>query len=162
MYSKVILNFLIIGLGAVWTGPQTSGAAAIGDVTLLGTLEEWKYPGSNFGGASMSDGGNPRLQSVKAQAILTTGDSVEKVVKFYSEKLGTLPASGPRDAKADAKVADAKSVSIQDDSQGRPVKVQVIVVNRAETSTTLVISRADGETQTHIAWSHYLRLGGNR
>ncbi len=158
MLSKLIISFMIVGLGTVWASPHTSDAAPRGEVTLLGTLAEWKYPGSDFGGGSMSDGGNRRLQSVKCQAILTTGDSVEKVTKYFSEKF----VSGPQDAKTLVKGADAQSVSTQDNSQGRPVQLRVIVVNRAETSTTLVISRAEGENKTHIAWSHYLRLDGNR
>jgi hypothetical protein len=80
------------------------------------------------------------------------------VAKYYAEKF----VAGPQDAGAAVKDADAQSVSTQDDSQGRTVTLQVIVVNRARTSTTLVISRADGEKETHIAWSHYLRLDGNR
>jgi hypothetical protein len=58
--------------------------------------------------------------------------------------------------------ADAKAVSEQDDSDGRPVTVRVIVVNKADTSTTVVISRARGEGETHIAWMHYIRLDGKR
>jgi hypothetical protein len=45
-------------------------------------------------------------------------------------------------------------------SKDRPVTVRVIVMNRAGSSTTLVISRATGETETHIAWLHYFRLDG--
>ena len=159
MHSKLIIYFIMVGLGTVWATSPTSDAASQRKVTLLGTLAEWKYPGSDFGGGpSMSDGGNGRLQSVKCQAILTTSDPVEKVTKFYSEKF----VSGPQDAEKQVKGANAQSVSTQDDSQGRPVQLRVIVVNRAETSTTLVISRAEGEKKTHIAWSHYLRLGPDR
>jgi hypothetical protein len=46
------------------------------------------------------------------------------------------------------------------DRQDRPVTVRVIVVNKADSSTTLVISRARDETETHIAWLHYFRLDG--
>jgi hypothetical protein len=130
-------------------------------VSLLETLSEWKYPGSNMlGGASMSDGGNPLVQSVKCRAILTTPDPIEKVIAFYSDRVGTPPAAGRQDARAEVKDADAKAVSTQDDSQGRPVTLRVIVVNKPDTSTTLVISRADGEKETHITWMHYLRLEG--
>jgi hypothetical protein len=159
----VALGLAIAGLAAVQAGAPPGNAPAQGRVTLLGTLAEWQYPGSKLlGGASMSDGGNPLVPSVKCQAILTTADPVEKVVAFYSEKLGIPRASGPQDAKEDAKGDDAKSVSSQDDSRGRPVAIRVIVVHKAETSTTLVISRAAGEEETHIAWSHYLRLDGKR
>jgi hypothetical protein len=47
---------------------------------------------------------------------------------------------------------------MQNDSKGRPVAVHVIVVHKAKTSTTLVISRAKDEKETHIAWTHYIRL----
>jgi hypothetical protein len=132
-------------------------------VSLMETLSEWKYPGSNMlGGARMSDGGNPLVQSVKCRAILTTPDPIEKVIEFYSEKVGTPPAAGRQGAKPEVKDADAKAVSTQDDSQGRPVMLRVIVVNTADTATTLVLSRADGEKETHIAWLHYLRLDGKQ
>jgi hypothetical protein len=132
-----------------------------GEVSLMKTLSEWKYPGSNMlGGASMSDGGNPLVQSIKCQAILTTPDPIEKVIEFYSRKVGTPPTLRRQDAADKVKDADAKVVSTQDDSQGRPVTVRVIVVNKADTATTLVISRADREKETHIAWLHYLRLDG--
>ena len=55
-------------------------------MSLLETLAEWKYPGLRMlGGASMSDGGNPLLQSVKCKATLTTPDPFEKVITYYSQ-----------------------------------------------------------------------------
>ncbi|MGO9464404.1 MAG: hypothetical protein ACLQIB_12165 [Isosphaeraceae bacterium] len=140
---------------------QANQAAPPARMTLLGTLAEWKYPGSNMlGGATMSDGGNPLVQDVLCQAILTTPDPIAKVATFYAEKVGTPPAPGAQNAKAEVKQADAKAVSTQDDSEGRPVTLRVIVVNKADTTTTLVISRAKSEKETHIAWSHYRRFGG--
>ena len=161
----------ILALGAPATAAVLAAALLLGparanppgSVSLMETLSEWKYPGSRMlGGASMSDGGNPLVQSIKCRAILTTPDPIEKVIAFYSEKLGTHPPTGRPDAKAAGKDAEAKAVSIQDDSRGRPVTVRVIVVNKADTTTTLVISRARSETETHIAWLHYLRLDGKR
>jgi hypothetical protein len=132
-------------------------------ITLMQTLEEWKYPDSILhGGASMSDGGNRLLQSIKCRAILTTPDPIEKVVDFYSKKLITPPDVILPNTKADELVPDGKSVSIQDDSQGRPLALKVIVVHKDDTSTTLVISRANDEKETHIAWSHYIRLGDKK
>jgi hypothetical protein len=130
-------------------------------VSLMETITAWQYPGSTLlGGASMGDGGNPLVQSIKCRAILTTPDPIEKVIAFYSGKVGTPQATDRREA--DVTDADPKSVSTQDDSEGRRVKLRVIVVNRAESATTLVISRADGEKETHIAWLHYLRLDARR
>jgi hypothetical protein len=130
-------------------------------MTLLGTLAEWKYPGSELpSGATMSDGGNPLVQSVKCKAILSTPDPIEKVIAYYTEKFGTGESSDRQAGKADVKKGEARSVSVQDDSQGRPVMLRVLVVNKADTSTALVISRAQGEKETHIAWSHYRRFDG--
>jgi hypothetical protein len=132
-------------------------------ITLMQTLEGWKYPDSKLlGGASMGDGGNRLLPSIKCRAILTTPDPVEKVVDFYSEKLITPPEIISPSTKAEDMVPDGKSVSIQDDSQGRGLALRVIVVHKADTSTTLVISRTNDEKETHIAWSHYIRLGDKK
>jgi hypothetical protein len=130
-------------------------------MTLLRTLAEWKYPGSDLpSGATMSDGGNPQLQSVKCKAVLTTPDPIEKVIAYYAEKFGTGESSDRQAGKAEVKKGEARSVSVQDDSQGRPVMLRVFVVNKADTATALVISRAQGEKETHIAWSHYRRFDG--
>jgi hypothetical protein len=126
-------------------------------------LSEWKYPGSNMpGGAEASDGGNPLVQSIKCRAILTTPDPMEKVIAFYSAKLGTPQVPEGQTASTKSGRTPGRSVSIQDDSEGRPVKLRAIVVNRAESTTTIVISRAGGEKETHIAWLHYLRLDSQR
>jgi hypothetical protein len=117
--------------------PRPGFSAPSDGISLLQTLAEWKYPGSDhLDGLSMSDAGMPPMQAIKCEAILTTPDPVDKVVAFYVEKL-----------KKDA----AKTISSQDDSKARPVTLRVIVVNRVDTSTTLVISRAEGEKETHIA-----------
>jgi hypothetical protein len=44
------------------------------------------------------------------------------------------------------------------DSQERPLDVHIIIVNTAKSSTTPVISCAETESETHIAWTHYLRF----
>jgi hypothetical protein len=147
------LNVLISVVGLMCLDLRCGHAAPPESATLLGMLAEWKYPGSEFHGAEMSDGGSRRLQSVKCKAVLTTADPVEKVEKYYVEKF----PSGPQDVASPDTVV-AQTVSTQDDSTGRPLQLRVIVVNRATTSTTLVISRSEGEKRTHIAWSHYLRF----
>ena len=58
--------------------------------SLLQTLAKWQYPGSTMlDGASMSDGGNPTLQSVKGKCFLTTTDPIDKVIAYYLEKFET-------------------------------------------------------------------------
>src|SRR5262245_44555876 len=82
-----------------------------GNITLLSTINEWKYPDSKMPrGASMSDGGYPNIQSVKCRTVLTTPDSFEKVVGFYNKKLGILPDTG------ESAKGDARAVVTQDDS----------------------------------------------
>lgn len=148
-------------LAAVFLVPAK--AAQEKRLTLMTELTPWMYPGAELaGGASMSDGGNHEIPSVKCQAVMTTPDPVEKVVAFYSEKFpacrGEDDATGAAKPEASKTDFDHKSVSTLDDSKGRPLTLKAIIVHRADTSTTLIISRAEGESRTHIAWSHYVRL----
>ena len=128
------------------------------EVSLMGTLAEWKYPDSKFHGAQMSDGGNPQIPSIKCKAVLTTADPMSKVVEFYEKKLEIQLAAKSPANEGEQKPAESRSVTVQKDSDGRPVAIQVIVINREKSSTTLVISRAEAENETHIAWLHYLRF----
>jgi hypothetical protein len=151
----VAISAVLAGFAAIQANSPPTSDESKDRVTLLGTLAEWKYPDSKMPeGASMSDGGNPALQSIKCQTILTTPDSIEKVIDFYSKKFGISPETGKV-----AQTGEARSVLAQSDSKARPVTVQVITVHKADTSTTLVISRAESEKETHIAWLHYMRLG---
>ncbi len=111
-------------------------------ISLLQTLAGWQYPGSTLLGASMSDGGNPEIEDLICRAVLTTPDAVDAVAHFYESRPPVVPGA----------------TATQDDSKARPVAVRVITVHRADTSTTLAISRAEGEKETHIAWSHYIRI----
>jgi hypothetical protein len=152
LFSIAATSFVLCSIPLV-RADSTSDAERKGNITLLSTINEWKYPGSQMPrGASMSDGGYPTIQSVKCQTVLTTPDSFKKVVRFYHKKLGISADTG------EAAKGDAKAVLTQDDSDGRPVSIEVITVHRGNTSTTLVISRAEQEKDTHIAWSHFTRI----
>ena len=142
--------------GLAWLrADRPADEQAEGGLTLLGTLAEWQYPGIKMPhGATMSDGGNPATPSTKLQTVMTTPDSFEQVLKFYSKKFGVEQDGDKTVIKPDA--ADPKSVTTQDDSQNRPMKLHVFTINKQETSTTLVVSRADGEKETHIVWTHYV------
>ena len=96
----------------------------------------------------MSDGGNPEILDLKCRAVLTTPDSFDDVVCFYTKMADEVPE----------KAADARAVLTQNDSKDRPVMLRIIAIHKADRSNTLVISRGDGEKQTHIAWSQYRRL----
>lgn len=155
-----VVSLAIVGITRIVSGMPGDDPPASRGVTLLGTLADWQYPGSKMlGGATMSDGGFPGVQSILCKTILTTPDPIDAVIKFYSEKFPLPPVTGPGPGP---NPVDAKSVSALDDSQNRPLTLRVIVVNKTHSSTTLVISRAAGEKETHIAWSHFLRLDAPR
>jgi hypothetical protein len=165
-FTAQLLIILTFGVAAVsvlfLAAPLLSPAHATPPtrMTLLETLAEWKYPDSNMpSGAVISDGGNPLLQSVKCAAVLTTPHPIEKEIEYFADKFGTGESSDRQAEKREAKKDDPRSISVQDDSKGRPVTLRVFVVNKADTSTTLVISRAEAEKDTLIAWSHYQRFG---
>ena len=128
------------------------------NVTLLGMLSEWQYPGSKFKGAESSDAAVNDISSIKSKAVLTTPDSAEKVVAFYRQKLKVDSAGKNLGEKDGERITTKRSVSIQDNSDGRPLKLYIIAINETGSSTTLVVSRSEGEETTHIAWSHFRQL----
>ena len=94
-------------------------------VTLLGMLSEWQYPGAKFNGAESSDAAVSDISSIKSKAVLTTPDAAEKVVAFYREKLKVDAAGTNLGEKEGERITTKRSVSIQDDSDGRPLSVAV-------------------------------------
>jgi hypothetical protein len=130
---------------------------------LLETVTQWQYPGSKINGAMMQDAatvnrsGERTVPSVFCTTVLTTKDPIAKVIAYYEAKL--KPDADSKTAKPEKKTGSASGRSVMsfDDSQGRPVRIHLILVNTEKTSTTLVISRAEKESETHIAWTHYVR-----
>lgn len=145
------------------TCASTALRPAVADepVTLMGIISKWMYPKSTMNGAEMSDAatvdsdGNRTVQSIACKTTMTTNDPVEKVLAFYETKLAPHKNA---DAQAKAELKGGRSVLVSDDSDGRPISLHTILVNTATTSTTLIISRVNGEEQTHIAWKHYTKL----
>ena len=127
-------------------------------------IAQWQYPDSKIKGASLSDAatlngaGERTVPSVLYKTVLTTKDPMPKVIEYYKTKL--MPTASSKTAKPGDKAATdpGRSVSFNDDSEGRPVAIYVILVNTDKSSTTLVISREATESETHIAWTHYLKL----
>ncbi len=128
------------------------------NLTLLGMLSEWQYPGSKFHGAESSDAAVSDISSIKSKAVLTTPDSAEKVVAFYLQKLKVNSTGKNLGEKDGERITTKRSVSIQDNSNDRPLKLTIIAINETGSSTTLVISRSEGEETTHIAWSNFREL----
>lgn len=132
--------------------------------SLMTVIAQWQYPDSKMNGATMSDAatmnsaGERTLQSIQYKTVLTTKDPMPKVIAYYKTKL--MPPAGSEAVRPEEKpAADAgRSVTFHDDSEGRPLAIHVILINTDKASTTLVISRAATESETHIAWTHYLKL----
>lgn len=133
-------------------------APAQKEVTLLSMLGEWQYPGSKFNGAEMSDAGVSDISSIKSKAVLTTPDAAEKVVAHYLQQLKVDSSGRNLGEKDGERITTKRSVSIQDNSIGRPLKLYIIAINEGRSSTTLVISRSAGEETTQIAWSNFRQL----
>ncbi len=146
------------GLVIAWLSSTLESAIPKG-TPLIGTIVNWRYPDAEINGdrktkvsdAATMRGGIRTLPSTRMETIMTTPDSFEKVVAFYTEKFGI--------SEDDSKRVDApeggQSVFGQDDSKDRPLSLRVISVNRDDTATTIVISRSTDESLTHIAWSQY-------
>lgn len=140
------------------TAEQSVEAPAKEGVTLLGMLSEWIYPESKFHGAESSDAAVTGISSIKSKSRLTTTDSVEQVVEHY-RKLLKVDAEGTNlGGKAGERVTTKRAISIQDNSEGRPLKLVVITITEPGDATTLVISRAAGEELTNITWSNFRQL----
>lgn len=106
----------------------------------------------------MIDAAVSDISAIKSKAILTTPDSVEKVMAFYCKKLNVDEEGKNLDEKEGERITTARSVLIQNVS-GDPVSnLYVIAVNSPKSSTTLVISRAEDSGVTRIAWSNYRQL----
>ena len=126
--------------------------------TLMGMVQEWWYPKSKFHGAQSSDAAVSDISAIKSKAILTTPDSVEKVMAFYGKKLNVDKEGKNLDAKDGERITTARSVLIQNVPGSPASNLYVIAVNSPKSSTTLVISRAEDSGVTRIAWSTYRQL----
>ena len=162
MLNKIVVGLTVSVLVTLVSPESQSGPAPEGHFFLIGTLSEWQYPNSKFHGATSSDAAITDICSIKCKAALTTTDPVEKVVTFYRDKLRVDSDGNNLGATKGERVTSPRSVSIQDNSAGRPLKLFIIVVNEKRSSTTLVVSRAESEEETHIAWSHFRQLGPPR
>ena len=145
---------LLLALGNVHATEAQDDQEAI---TLLGTLAKWQYPDAKVSGAKMSDAatvnskGQRTVASIVCKAQLSTGDSVDKVLDYYRKKLGV----GEEDRDFEG-LSDKEGVAVLTDEL--PSKIKLITICAERSTTTLVISKDLESNQTHITWSHYLRL----
>tara|TARA_R110002124_G_scaffold144995_2_gene310181 strand:+ start:6457 stop:6960 length:504 start_codon:yes stop_codon:yes gene_type:complete len=130
--------------------------------SLLANISGWQYPDSKIHGSSIRDAatvnhkGDRTVPSSYSKTVLTTTDPIDKVFNYYKSKLAQneMPIPGNEQSQ-DLDGVSGRSVMFHSESKDRPVKIHIISINTAHTSTTLVISQAEGEPETHIAWSQY-------
>jgi hypothetical protein len=140
-------------------------ASADEPVTLIGTIVKWGYPDAEIGKSEMSDAatidadGNRTVPSTVLKTTMVTRDSIDEVLVFYRD---LLTRNRTNDGKLGIGPNVGRSVVFSDESEGRPFAFHAIVVNSANSSTTLIITRGKEEEQTHITWKQYLKheVGG--
>lgn len=139
---------------------MSSATCADEPITLIGTIVKWRYPEAEIGNAEMSDAatidakGDRTVPSTLLKTTMVTGDSVDKVVAFYRD---LLTRNAANDEKLGIESQVGRSVVFSDESEGRPFAFHTIVVNSANSSTTLIITRGNDEEKTHITWKQYLK-----
>ena len=134
-------------------------------ITLMGTIVKWRYPDAEIGKSEMSDAatidvdGDRTVPSSVLKTTMMTPDPVDKVVAFYRDLLTRNQAN---DIRLGIEPQEGRSVVFSDESVGRPFAFHTIVINSANISTTIIITRGDGEERTHITWKQYLKheIGG--
>jgi len=140
-------------------------ASADEPLELIGTVVKWRYPDAEIAKSEMSDAatvdadGKRTVPSSVLKTTLVTGDSVDKVLAFYRDLLNRNPAN---DSRLGIGPQVGRSVIFSDESEGYPFAFHTIVVNSANTSTTLIITRGDDENYTRITWKQYVKheVGG--
>lgn len=154
---RVVLAFLLIELLFV------NAASCQQPDTLLGRFASWRYPNCHAVDGTMADAatvdanGKRTVPSMVCRVATSTPDPIDKVVEHYRKLLiDDADPSTPRVGLA----RDGESVSVTalESSAGRPLTIHVFTVVRDNETSTLVISRAEGEDKTHIVWSQYSRL----
>lgn len=143
----------------------SQNARADEPVPLIGTIVKWRYPDAEIGESVMSDAATTDADGIRTvpssvlKTTMKTDDSVEKVVAFYK---GLLTRSSEKDEKIGIGGQAGASVVFSDESDGRELGFHTILVNSTNKSTILIITRANGESKTHITWKQYLRHESGR
>lgn len=155
----------VMWLSVICVMVMSSATSADEPVTLIGTIVKWRYPEAEIGNAEMSDAataaadGKRTVPSTLLKTTMVTGDSVDKVVAFYRD---LLTRNAANDEKLGIESQVGRSVVFSDESEGRPFAFHTIVINSANSSTTIIITRGKEEEKTRITWKQYLKheVGG--
>lgn len=129
-------------------------------ITLIGTIVKWRYPDAEIGKSEMSDAattdadGKRTVPSSILKTTMKTDDSVEKVIAFYKNLLDRTPE---KDEGIGIGGQAGASVVFSDESDERELGFHTILVNSQNRSTLLIVTRANGESKTHITWKQYVK-----
>jgi hypothetical protein len=118
--------------------PQT-GASQQGNVGI----GVWEYPGAEVTDRSIA--------GPMSAAMMRCADDVDQVVEFYTSQTGIVAARQFEGGQTAYRTADGQRLAAQDQSDDRPVEMCVLVQHTPVYSATVVISRAEGEKETHVA-----------
>jgi hypothetical protein len=120
-------------------------------LNLSKDLLEWQYPGSR----QFAQGWNVNSRHLR----LGTPDDLEKVSKWYEQKSGARLRAPTLGAHGAGTIGDV-SYDYQDDSTetpdgegkkvSRPVAVRLLVLHNRRIDLIAVVSRAQGEQETHV------------
>lgn len=149
-----------VSLTLLWVGLSFLQAPADEPVTLIGTIVKWRYPDAEIGKSEMSDAATVKLDgertvpSTDLRTTMTTDDSVDKVIAFYKT---LLTRSAANDAQLGFGPDEGISIRFSDESAGRNFELHTVLVNAANISTVVIVTRGNGESQTHITWKQFRR-----
>jgi len=139
---------------------------------------EWQYPDSKEQGSGKGGGGT--VNGLTAGPIysvsLTTPDDLDKVLKWYAKKfdndiiavptgsgsLGKMNTENKEDPiiNADVLLASTRPNEERDNGTLRPVQMKVISVRTPRYDLVINVSRAEGESHTHIIVTYFPNLPG--
>jgi hypothetical protein len=162
--ERVYLNMLM-SLALFCAAVMPASASADESLGLIETIVKWRYPDAEIGKSQMSDAatigadGNRTVPSVVLKTTMVTRDPIDKVLAFYRDLLTRNPRN---DGILGIGPSVGRSVVFSDESEGRPFAFHTIVVNSADSSTTLIITRGKDEERTHITWKQYLKDGSKK
>jgi len=134
--------------------------------------EEWQYPKADCIGSGHDQDltmGGKLVRPAGHYAVLVTPDAFEDVARFYAEKTGfDDPASVARSHAAISSqgTIQGESSHLLDDSdsaadlaKARPVRAKCLVRRCPSYDLTVFLTRAEGETNTHIVLVYQPKTG---
>jgi len=141
-----------------------SGLAGMegGAINTETILNAWQYPESRRISSAGGGGGNGREQEMKVYSCSITEADFDTVSAYYRKMMGIKPAAQEIREKEPNVVAGEVIVQagngvhmVLEDSLQRPLRLMILNRYWEGKTISVVISRGNGETETHIALSYH-------